>query len=543
MTGCQRSYLDVDIPEQVVDFSTVLSRVEFALEHLNKNDKFSSPSFQYLPADVFDAASCAKHQIQALMDLEELNSEDEDALDDGFFVCDLKVVFQKLVAWRQLFPRIKPFFALKCNPDPMVAAILGATTSIAKDEATSEVTTAAGFDCASIPEIELALLQKHRQGSLDNCITKRSNVVYANPQRAEKDLEIALTTYKIRLLTFDGPEEIYKIHRTYQQHLAKEMNGNEKNKNNELPQLVLRILVPDEHSSVPLGEKFGVPPDNIPSLVELAVQLKLPIVGVSFHCGSGNHDPNSYAQAIVLAHTALQVIDEIQNPDGVPPCWLLDIGGGYPGCDGIGASRGRFCGVAQQQPLNKEEESKDIDAEIETASKIASVVSPLIDRLFPQSESSLLGPGHPSRHAIDIISEPGRYFVEEAFSLCSRIYRIEIEYENGSSQSGNAIWRHYYIAQGVQGVFKDVLLCGEKFTPIPLRMMGGHGQKEGTNELIPSTVHGPSGEEYDIICPNHPLPELHVGDWLVFDRMGAYTLSIAARSGRPTIRYVVGGTN
>jgi diaminopimelate decarboxylase len=51
-----------------------------------------------------------------------IGEEEQDSLDDGFFLCDLGVVIRKLQVWRQLFPRIKPFFAVKCNPDKMVTA-------------------------------------------------------------------------------------------------------------------------------------------------------------------------------------------------------------------------------------------------------------------------------------------------------------------------------------------------------------------------------------------------------------------------------------
>ena len=33
------------------------------------------------------------------------------------------------------------------------------------------------------------------------------------------------------------------------------------------PQMILRLVVPDGHSSVPLGEKFGAPPDRVEPLV------------------------------------------------------------------------------------------------------------------------------------------------------------------------------------------------------------------------------------------------------------------------------------
>lgn len=72
--------------------------------------------YQVIPSSVQSLSDCAKWQIESMPE------EEEDALDDGFILCDVHVIVKKLQAWRHLFPRIKPFFALKCNPDPMVAA-------------------------------------------------------------------------------------------------------------------------------------------------------------------------------------------------------------------------------------------------------------------------------------------------------------------------------------------------------------------------------------------------------------------------------------
>ena len=518
--------LDVVIPEQILDLKRVLEVVD---DHASDSSRFS-----FIPDHVDSPVACARHQIQALLTKESYAEHDEDALDDGFFLCDLNVVYQKLMVWRRLFPRIKPFYAIKCNPDPMVAAILGSSTNT-NSNGMVDGASASGFDCASIPEIELAL----------RFVSSR-DAVYANPQRAEHDLDTAMHEYNVRVLTFDGPEELQKIHRSYQQELNLAFSSPSSSTASAkiaIPQLVLRILVPDEHSSIPLGEKFGARPDRIPSLVQLAMELGLPIIGVSFHCGSGNHHPDAYVQAIRLAKTAIQLIDKIRQEhqyifemngggQSISPCWLLDIGGGYPGADGAGASLGRFSGKRLQPPSTTSAEGGDGQNK-ETASNIAKAVTPLIEELFPSSNME------EDQHPIHIIAEPGRYFVEEAFCLCSRIYRSRFDRElsNGVSVAR----RHYFIAQGVQGVFKDRLLCNETFTPTPLKMESVDGSSDDdTTTMIPSTVHGPSGEDYDVICPDILLPELIVGDWLVFDCMGAYTLSIAARSGRPTVRYVVG---
>lgn len=243
------------------------------------------------------------------------------------------------------------------------------------------------------------------------------------------------------------------------------------------------------------------------------------------HRRSGNHDPDAYRVAIELAVQAAETVDAAFAAQGVPNrCRLLDLGGGYPGRDGVGADQGRFVGSRSNNKSNNSnhhsrDNQDDGEEEGETALKIAQAVNPVLDKLCRDFQ---------------VIAEPGRYFVEAAFALCSRIYRLQVD------RLANGEHRHYYIAQGVQGLFKDCVLCGESFLPIPCRVNDPSTLVDKAK--VPSTVHGPSGEEFDIICKNYLLPPLEVGDWLIFDRMGAYTMSIAARSGRPAIRYVMGGS-
>jgi ornithine decarboxylase len=486
-----------------------------------------------IPPHVPSLKECAAHQIRALLQREgpNMTRDEEDAIDDGFVMCDLNVVRNKYLAWRRMFPTLRPFFALKCNPDPMVAGVLGQLGS--------------GFDCASVPEIVLAL------ASTDN---DPSALIYANPQRAEKDLEAALRR-NVKTLTFDGAEELHKVHRIHQklvdQH-QQQFVGDDANPPPpplSPPDMVLRILVPDKHSTVPLGEKFGVPPGQIEALAELAADLHLPIVGVSFHCGSGNHDPDAYRIAVELAHDASRTIEQVYVRRGSLDhrCWLLDIGGGFPGRDGWGADIGRFVGASE--PLSSSGSELVLlqaDQDGETARKVAETVRPVLEQLYPSIAQENEGPAststlYSSAAPIQFMAEPGRYFVEAAFALCSRIYRVKVEEVSDDDDGGRTNkrqHRHYYIGQGVQGLFKDCVLCGESFLPVPYSI---EPDREA-NDSVPCTIHGPSGEEYDVVCRDYLLPPLEVDDWLIFDRMGAYTLSIAARSGRPAIRYVMGGS-
>jgi hypothetical protein len=85
-------------------------------ESLSALDETSLPfPLEHIPATVRSLKECGEHQIRALLDKDPalLTAEDEDAMDDGFVICDLNVVRKKLQVWRLMFPRVKPFFALK----------------------------------------------------------------------------------------------------------------------------------------------------------------------------------------------------------------------------------------------------------------------------------------------------------------------------------------------------------------------------------------------------------------------------------------------
>ena len=116
---------------------------------------------------------------------------------------------------------------------------------------------------------------------------------------------------------------------------------------------------------------------------------------------------------------------------------------------------------------------------------------------------------------IEVIAEPGRFFVEGAFAVVCKIFSVR-ELRGGG--------RDYFIAQGVEGVFKDVILCDEVFIPVPLREKG-EDKFFLKGDSVPCTIRGPAGEA-DIVARCN-LPKLQAGDWLVFNRMGAYTMSIA----------------
>ena len=86
-----------------------------------------------------------------------------------------------------------------------------------------------------------------------------------------------------------------------------------------------------------------------------------------------------------------------------------------------------------------------------------------------------------------------------------------------------------YINDGVYGAFNCILFDHQKVHPCVLSMNGSF-HLVGSEDLRSSSVWGPTCDSMDCVCPITMLPAgLRVGDWLVFNNMGAYTICAASQ--------------
>ncbi|KAG0002270.1 hypothetical protein BGZ80_006001 [Entomortierella chlamydospora] len=214
--------------------------------------------------------------------LASFNPEDAES-DNAFYVADLGEVYRQHLRWKSLLPRFEPFFAMKCNPDPMVMRLLASL--------------GAGFDCASKNEI---------QAVLDMGVDP-SRIIYANPCKQNSFVKYAYQN-KVRMMTFDNAEELHKIKRFHPE-----------------AELVLRILTDDSKSLCKLGLKFGAPLDTTGNLLATAQELGLNVIGVSFHVGSGCFDANAFGEAVIRARRVFDQAKEYGFEFN-----FLDVGGGFP---------------------------------------------------------------------------------------------------------------------------------------------------------------------------------------------------------------------
>jgi ornithine decarboxylase len=224
--------------------------------------------------------------------------------------------------------------------------------------------------------------------------------------------------------------------------------------------LILRIKGPaNGDAKVDLGTKYGAHADEVVPLLLAAQRAGLGVVGVSFHVGSGGSRTDVYRDAIEAARGAFDAAAAL----GMPPMRVLDIGGGFV----AGA----------------------------TFDEAAAVINEALVKHFGDLP------------CVEVIGEPGRYFAETAFTLAARVI--------GKRTRGEV--REYWIDDGLYGSLNCILMDDYVPRPMPL------ATRRVTERTFASTVFGPTCDSLDTVVTGYQLPEMSVGEWLLFHDMGAYT--------------------
>jgi ornithine decarboxylase len=268
---------------------------------------------------------------------------------------------------RRFFPRIEPFYAVKCNPDPVVVktlAILGCN-----------------FDCASRNEIRLVQ-------EVTRDLPRKPEIIYANPCKARAHL-IEAVCKGVRMVTFDNVTEVEKCAA-----VCKKI------------ELIMRIITDDRGSQCRLSSKFGAPRQKWRPLLAAAKKNGLNVAGVSFHVGSGCRDATRYELAL---KDAREIFDLAKNEYGMD-MRIVDIGGGFPG--ETHSMWNPAVELDEETEVDKIEGKPTADDEEDRFmffTEIAEQVAPIIDELFPANSG------------VRVIGEPGRYLVAACATLCCSV--------------------------------------------------------------------------------------------------------------------------
>lgn len=111
---------------------------------------------------------------------------------------------------------------------------------------------------------------------------------------------------------------------------------------------------------------------------------------------------------------------------------------------------------------------------------------------------------------IRIIAEPGSFFCETAFTLVSNVHSKNIKEDDKGDKTF-----HYFITDSF---YQNFCLNLRPEFPLDMRVLSAKSSEAQQN----SVVWGRSCDPLDVIAKNTKLPELHCGDWLVFENAGAY---------------------
>ena len=150
---------------------------------------------------------------------------------------------QKVVNhWNKVIPYVKPFYAVKSHPNPMLLALLHSHNF--------------GFDCASREEIRLAK-------EIPN-----SDIIFGNPTKSYDDIAFA-TKECVQEYVVDSIEEVQKIHNV-----------------NPSANYIIRTLAYEKDSAIRFNRKFGATAVEAREMLNYMWANRLFFSGYSYHVGS-----------------------------------------------------------------------------------------------------------------------------------------------------------------------------------------------------------------------------------------------------------------
>jgi ornithine decarboxylase len=357
-------------------------------------------------------------------------------------VIDFEIVRRRDSALREALPAAQIYYAVKASPAPeFVAGLAG---------------LGANFDLASPGEIVICQNLKipAERLSLGNTIKRESAIAKA-------------VADGIGLFAFDSLAELEK--------LARNAAGG---------RVFCRLLVENKGAEWPLTRKFGCETHMAADLLVEAKKRGLQPIGVSFHVGSQQTDPQAWSNAIAHAARVFRACAH----RGVA-LDVLNLGGGLPA---------------------------HYRAPVPALSDYAAVIDAALAREFGGTRPRL-------------VIEPGRYLVGDAGLLRAEILLI-------SRKSRDEPERWAYLDAGRYNGLNETLDERIRYRIRTMRDGGPVG---------PVILAGPTCDSADILYLRRPyeLPlDLAIGDTIDFLSAGAYTASVAAvafNGFQPIASYVV----
>lgn len=232
----------------------------------------------------------------------------------------------------------------------------------------------------------------------------------------------------------------------------------------------VRGIVDDAGSVFMMSERFGAPVNTVKELVLYARHLELKTYGISFYVGSQAANAGMWAKGV---KTVQPVIEDLYS-EGIT-LEILNIGGGFP-------------------------VHYDTDEDI-----------PELRQIVIELHNAL----HGLPYMPKLLMEPGRALVATSTVLVTEV--IARNDRNGKP------W--LCLDAGIYNALYEAMIH-QGATRYPV-----HALNPPVDPTEPQlfTLAGPTGDSLDIVAKDVPLPSyIDVGDRLIFEHAGAYSVSMAS---------------
>ncbi|NWX71754.1 AZIN2 inhibitor, partial [Alca torda] len=305
-------------------------------------------------------------------------------------------------------------------------------------------------------------------------------IFYSSPCKQVAHIKYA-AGHGVQLMTFDNEVELSKVARSHPR--AREV--------------MLLGIAADSNPSAHPSMTFGTTLESCRHLLETAKEQAVEVVGISFHLGSRGLEPQTFAQSVAAAQLAFEMGTELGYR-----MHLLDIGGGFPGTED---TRARF-------------------------EEMAAVINSALDLYFPDD------------CGVEIIARPGRYYVTSAFTFAASVTAME---EVPTEQPGSDARGASCITSATASTVPSAASCSTAPAPdlsCTSRSVSPLQRPCPEPPSLSTSLRGPPGHPEDRIADGLDLPQLQVGDWLIFEDMGAYTIATSAPPGggpQPHVTYAM----
>ncbi|MEQ9695677.1 type III PLP-dependent enzyme [Shimia sp. SDUM112013] len=230
----------------------------------------------------------------------------------------------------------------------------------------------------------------------------------------------------------------------------------------ENTEIAVRLRLPVPGAAYDFGEKFGADPDLAVALLQKAAGMGF-ATALTFHPGTQCRDPQAWAVYIIEAA-------DVAHRAGVT-LTRLNVGGGFA--------------------AHRDGQAPDLEA--------------VFDRVATETRRAF------GRDAPELVCEPGRAMVAEAFTLGLRVKSVRKDHA-------------VFLNDGVYGSLTELRDIGAPDRIIVMRPDGTRASGVPT----PHVVFGPTCDSLDRLPDPLPLPaDIQEDDYVLFRAMGAYSASIS----------------